>query len=397
MHNSRHRRRIEGKQMEHRDVAKLSDFIVLDRQATTPLYMQLARAIRQEISSGTLTEGHRFPSENDACTDLGVSRPTLRQAFGHLEQEGLLVRSRASGTRVGGPAVENARTADIAEQSLPAESDRPSLLAGIVIPDWSNPFFVSICASIEHASRFSNIRTAVTDVLEDRRVELRTLVAMDKDCDITVAVAPRLQDDELTNLLDPARTVLVNRAVEGFRSVNVDASTGVKQAISHLTGMGHTKIGYVAGPSRSWASGLLGSYVHDEVEARDIEFQTFGPVEPSITGGASVADEVLNSEVTALLTHNDLVALGLMKQARYRGVSIPEDLSVVGFDNIPFSEVSDPPLTSIAVRTEDIGRLVAHEISELLHGSQERPGRIWLGSELVMRRSTAAPTMAHVT
>lgn len=66
-------------------------------------------------------------------------------------------------------------------------------------------------------------------------------------------------------------------------------------------------------------------------------------------------------------------------------------LSVIGFDNIPFDQVSDPPLTSVAVRNHEVGRLVVHEISEMLEGSGGQPGVALLGSELYMRESTARP------
>src|SRR5699024_3099485 len=128
---------------------------------------------------------------------------------------------------------------------------------GMVVPDWTNPFFISLCAGVERAARVASMRVSVTDVMEDRRVERRTLRQMQRDCDVTVAVAPRLDDAEITELLDPHRTVLINRAVPGFRSVNVDATTGISQAVGHLVALAHGCIGYVAGPASSRASGAL--------------------------------------------------------------------------------------------------------------------------------------------
>ncbi|WP_062948319.1 substrate-binding domain-containing protein [Brachybacterium sp. sponge] len=375
--------------MDLQELPRMSALVHLDRESASPLYVQVADGIRTSIDQGQLSEGQRLPSENEASDELGVSRPTLRQAFRMLENEGLIVRSRASGTRVRRP-----QGAVAAPAPLPAATERARTgvrYIGMVVPDWTNPFFISLCAGVERAARVASMRVSVTDVMEDRRVERRTLRQMQRDCDVTVAVAPRLDDAEITELLDPHRTVLVNRAVPGFRSVNVDATTGISQAVGHLVALGHACVGYVAGPASSRASGALAEHVEKEVLARDADFLLFGPVEPTIGGGASIADEVLNSEATAVVTHNDLVALGMISYAKSRGASIPGDLSVIGFDNIPFDPVADPPLTSVAVRDHEVGRLVVHEISEMLEGSGGHPGVVQLGSELHMRKSTARP------
>ncbi|MFC0672353.1 GntR family transcriptional regulator [Brachybacterium hainanense] len=375
--------------MDLHELPRMSTLVHLDRDLASPLYIQVANGIRASIDEGRLSEGQRLPSENEASDELGVSRPTLRQAFRLLENEGLLVRSRASGTRVRRQrdAPDDARAS--ASEVVRARVD--VRLIGMVVPDWTNPFFISLCAGVERAARVASMRVSVTDVMEDRRVERRTLRQMQRDCDITVAVAPRLDDAEITELLDPRRTVLVNRAVPGFRSVNVDATTGVSQAVGHLVALGHACIGYISGPASSRASGALAAHVKQEVTARGADFLAFGPVEPTIGGGASIADEVLNSAVTAVVTHNDLVALGMISYAKSRGASIPRDLSVIGFDNIPFDAVADPPLTSVAVRSHEVGRLVVHEISEMLEGAGGQPGVVHLGSELYMRESTARP------
>lgn len=375
--------------MDLHESSSMSALVRLNRDLASPLYVQVADGIRASIDEGRLIEGQRLPSENDASDELGVSRPTLRQAFRMLENEGLLVRSRASGTRVRRQESASVNTGTSASTAARARADVS--LIGMVVPDWTNPFFISLCAGVERAARVASMRVSVTDVMEDRRVERRTLRQMQRDCDITVAVAPRLDDAEITELLDPHRTVLINRAVPGFRAVNVDATTGISQAVGHLIALGHECIGYVSGPASSRASGALAGHVEHEVTARGADFVAFGPVEPTIGGGASVADEVLNSAVTAVVTHNDLVALGMISYAKSRGARVPRDLSVIGFDNIPFDPVADPPLTSVAVRSHEVGRLVVHEISEMLEGAGGQPGVVHLGSELYMRESTARP------
>lgn len=377
--------------MELRESPSISSMVALDRESSVPLYLQVADGLRTCIAGGRLGDGQRLPSENEASEVLGVSRPTLRQAFQILEKEGLIVRNRATGTRVRLRDVEAAATPVSALPSDDVTSAKGTRLIGMVVPDWTNPFFVSLCAGVERSARVAGMRVSITDVMEDRRVERRTLQNVQSDFDITVAVAPRLEDEEIAELLDPQRTVLINRAVAGFRSVNVDPRTGVTQAVSHLTALGHRTIGYVSGPATSRASGALAALVEQEVTDRGAEFVGFGPVEPTIGGGASVADEVLNSAASAVVTHNDLVALGLTHHAKSRGAQIPEDLSVIGFDNIPFDQVADPPLTSIAVRSHEVGSLVVHEISEMLDGSVSLPGVVHLGSELFMRESTARP------
>ncbi|MFC6344687.1 substrate-binding domain-containing protein, partial [Nocardioides hankookensis] len=116
----------------------------------------------------------------------------------------------------------------------------------------------------------------------------------------------------------------------------------------------------------------------------------FGPYTPTLAGGPAAADAVVGARATAVVAHNDMLAIGVMIRLAERGVAVPDDVSVMGFDNIVGSDFCSPTLTTLAERTEDAGaRAVEAVVAQVVKRTEDPPTRV-LPTQLVVRRSTGA-------
>jgi DNA-binding LacI/PurR family transcriptional regulator len=189
-------------------------------------------------------------------------------------------------------------------------------------------------------------------------------------------------------------TVIANRTITGLASVVVADDDGGAQAVGHLHALGHRRIAIVGGPatSHSGAHRLAGSR---EAAAHygGIDLVELGHFAPSYSGGVVAADHALASGATAVLAYNDLVALGILSRFAERGVRVPHDMSVVGFDDVPVAALVSPALTTVNVPREAMGRQAVALLLDQLTGDGARSGpdaKRVLPVNFVVRASTAA-------
>ncbi len=208
---------------------------------------------------------------------------------------------------------------------------------------------------------------------------------------------PRSDDAGLAELAAEGRPVVVQGSAPGVAcpSVDVDNEAGARRAVEHLLDLGHLRIGcitnaplgYTAAAERlaGYRAALRGAGL--EPDDRAVAEGNFDPA-----SGATAMERLLEAEpeLTAVFVASDVVALGAIAAARARGRRIPEDLSIVGFDDIPLAAHFDPPLTTIRVPAHDLGLTVGRALIERIAG---RPvaDRTLLPIELVVRGSTGPP------
>jgi DNA-binding LacI/PurR family transcriptional regulator len=172
--------------------------------------------------------------------------------------------------------------------------------------------------------------------------------------------------------------------------VYLDNRDGARQATKHLLGLGHRRIAQLTGPlQEDCASERNAGYREALADAGivvDPALTTEG--DWSATSGYA-AMSALAAGVSAVVAQNDRMAVGLIRAARDRGLRVPEDLSVIGFDDMPLASYFDPPLTTMRQDTFAIGRTCAEQLIALLGGSAAGCGPVRLLSELVVRASTA--------
>jgi LacI family transcriptional regulator len=204
----------------------------------------------------------------------------------------------------------------------------------------------------------------------------------------------RLDGAEVLDLCGTTPSVLVNREVPGGDCVIADSTQGLRQTVDHLDALGHRRIAYVQGRSDSWSNQHRVGLIRRLTDEYGLELHLLGWHTETVDGGTAAAARVLAGGATAAIAHNDLVALGLLAGARALGVRVPDDLSVVGSDDIPFAALADPGLSSIATPMDRAGTL-ACEILGRAGADRTAPRVVRLPTHFVVRGTTGpAPVRA---
>ena len=321
----------------------------------------------------------------DVATHAGVSPATVSRVM--------------NGRFVGDPAV-----ADRVRASALALDYRPSHLArslalgqtsavAFVVPDLANPAFQAVLSSLSKTAAHDGYRVLVADSAETPSDEPLLAAEVRRRCDAIVLCAPRMSDEELAALAGELQPlVLINRVPPGIRTpaLSIDYQKGIVKLAQHLYELGHRRMLYLEGPASS------ASNAHRVAGLEDFAARTKGVRIDRMAAGAGAEDgraaaaKVRSSKATAALAYNDLVAIGLIDGLQELGLSVPDDISVTGFDDIPFARYTSPSLTTASVPHAELGvqawrrmiALIRHEDPE--HDVQFQP-------RLEIRRSTAAP------
>ncbi len=267
---------------------------------------------------------------------------------------------------------------------------------GLIIPDMTNPFFPEFIRSFEGilVAKRQDMLMALTDHQASRMKDTihRMLV---RQVDGVALLASEIETEPIETLIrNRVPLVTMDRRLvgQGLSDISINFTTGINQAVEHLHQLRHRKIGYVGG-----SSGLTISdhRIHAFVKAMDRvglkadpRFLLVGNYR--ISGGEAAMEDLLamKDRPTAILAANDLTAIGALRTLRKAGLSAPQDISIIGFDDIELCEVLDPPLTTI--------RLPRHELAEKFAAALESsakdphaPGRIYnVKTSLVVRSST---------
>jgi LacI family transcriptional regulator len=274
---------------------------------------------------------------------------------------------------------------------------------GVLIPDITNPLFPPILRGIEDRLDEAGYTSLIVNTDNDAERERVYLEAMrGRQVDGFISATARL-DRELVVELAAAGTplVLVNRSLEdgSVPAVTVDDRKGIALAVDHVASLGHERIGHVGGPQNLSTGhrryvGFLEAMERAGFEVPD-EHVRFGAYFTEDEGAKACA-ELLDAapELTAIVAGNDLLALGCYDTVEARGVSCPGDLSVVGFNDMPFVDRLRPPLTSVRIPQREIGKVAADLLLEQLGGGSDSHDEILLEPTLVVRGSTGEPGQA---
>jgi DNA-binding LacI/PurR family transcriptional regulator len=190
--------------------------------------------------------------------------------------------------------------------------------------------------------------------------------------------------------------VLVNAAIDSldFPCVATDDSTAAGQSFRHLVSLGHERIGLVVGPEDHMPSRRKLAAFTDY--AREAGFET-APVEHtlfSLEGGQAATARLLREGVTGVICGSDVLALGAIRAVRRAGLSVPEDVSVVGFDDSGFMNCTDPPLTTVRQPIESMGKAAVALLVNQMEAVTVQPEELLFEPELVVRKSTGpAPAL----
>ncbi|MCW5860035.1 MAG: substrate-binding domain-containing protein, partial [Caldilineales bacterium] len=197
-------------------------------------------------------------------------------------------------------------------------------------------------------------------------------------------------------------TVLINQQADPetdhLYSVDADDYAGAREAVEHLLALGHRRIGYLGVDNRYQSNARRLQGYRDTLAAAGItppeEWRRTIPshrfhTEHDVVEAQALLPELLQAGVTAVFCYNDLSALGLLAEAHRQGLRLPDQLAVVGFDNVPYAELSLPSLTTVDQRKEELGRLAVTTILAARRG--EPVADIRLRGDLILRASTCPP------
>ena len=266
----------------------------------------------------------------------------------------------------------------------------------LVVPDIENPYFASLTKGAQATSRERGYGLVVVDTTERSDVELEEVSALRPQVDGIILASSRLSDDALAAVALATPCVFINRYLNGdggaAPTVTIDEESGGRAAIDHLYALGHRRITYVGGPARSWSGQRRSRALHDAAAQHEgVELTEVAGFAPDAQGGRSAAEQALATGATAVVAYNDLVALGLLAQWSERGLRVPEDLSLVGFDDTFVAELSSPRLTSVGADLREFGELaVALLIERIDDRDGDSGGQRVLTPRLAVRDSTAA-------
>ncbi len=258
---------------------------------------------------------------------------------------------------------------------------------GLIVADIANPFFPPLIKAAESQARKHDHHIFVADTNEDAAVEEEVVRALAKQVDGVLLCSPRMSNALIEQLSREVPLVVVNRQITGIPAVVMDVARGAGIAIEHLTALGHRRVALLSGPRGSWTSREIRRSATATARSAGLELVIIGPNPPTEGGGLTVAEEVLRAGATAVLAYNDLMAIGLIEGLLAAGARVPEDVSVVGIDDIMLSRLTRPKLTTVATPTAAAGRAAVDML--LAHGDDRRTtAHITLQTELVIRDST---------
>lgn len=274
---------------------------------------------------------------------------------------------------------------------------------GVVLPDVTNPFYTSFLSELESAAATRDMGVLVGDSHEEPDLEYLLVRRMTSQVDALVLASSRLPDDAILAAAKRLPVVLANRRLDAqtlgaemlgaetsapyqLSQVTIDVEPGFGDAVRHLYELGHRTLVYLDGPSRSWSGQQKCATLARICTELDMELRVIPtPGSPDFTSGRRALAHLGVRAVSAVLTFNDQMALGLLSVLREAGVSVPDEVSVIGCDDSLPEGLAWPALTTIDSSPQLLGSLAAQAILD--------PKSCWatsIPSRLVIRESTAA-------
>lgn len=373
-------------------------WVRVNKESPIPLHAQLLNQLRQLILSGEWEPHQRLPSEPELVEQLGVSRTTVRQSLAAAQRERLIYRVAGKGTFV--------------ETHPTAETPR---LVGFVIPHFRSSFDSDLLLGVEQVLKARGYQVLFCNSERRLEEENRVLAGLLRDRVEGIVIWPVYSDDlsrELYRLsVRDFPMVLLDRTFPYLETdcVLVDNVGGGCAATRHLLQLGHRRIAFLARPFLHLLpiAERLAGY---RQAMREAGLEALPPMlageayEPDTGGALRAYGEASGSDIealmeqlaqpnrpTAIFAMNDLMALQVLRAAARVGLSVPGDLSVVGFDNLEVVSHLLVPLTTVAQSPRDLGATAAQLLLDRLHGGRSVPQQHHLPAELRVRATTGPP------
>jgi LacI family transcriptional regulator len=276
-----------------------------------------------------------------------------------------------------------------------------SRVFGLIVSEITNPFFPEIVQTFETLAVGKNYDILLTSTIHDpRRMELAVRRMIEGRVDGVAILTFGMEDVLLDHLRFrnlPLVFIDVGPKAPRVSNIRVDYSHGIRQAVQHLAAMRHERIGFISGPLQ-----LRSAIARQEAFVESMR-EIGLPVRPEfivqgdhrLEGGKLALQQLhqLADQPTALLCSNDMTAIGVMRQAFDLGISVPQQLSVVGFDDTRLADYMIPPLTTVQMSQKELATLAFSALFEEVKRETPNPNgtEYHLKTQLILRNSTAFP------
>jgi LacI family transcriptional regulator, galactose operon repressor len=277
---------------------------------------------------------------------------------------------------------------------------RRSGVVGVLVPLIYDLYFSAILSGVAEAAYDHDLRLLLSPTQHDHAREASLLERLTRDVtDGALIVLPEESSPELARVMSDAHPIVIVDPLlpldDRIPSVAVDHRAGADDAMRHLLDLGHRRIGAVTGPP-GWVAtearrkGYRAALAHAGI-AFDPALEVASDFERA--AGASAAAMLLSlpEPPTAIFAFNDAIAVGTMRAAHERGVRVPDDLSVIGYDDIAYATMVGPMLTTVRQPLGDLGRTAVNLLLRLLERPSSQPRQIELSTRLVVRDTTTPP------
>ncbi|MCA9903352.1 MAG: GntR family transcriptional regulator [Anaerolineae bacterium] len=356
-----------------------------DIQLDSPvaLHMQLVQQLRAKIESGEWGPGARIPSEIELAKENGISRGTVRQAMVRLHTDGLLERAPGKGTYV-------------ANRTLVS-----NMLIGVILPYERDMLNLEILVGSEKAARQEGYHVIYSQTHDDLQIQTHDIQLMREKGVAGLVIFPASDiayDETIARLYGEGFPfVLVDRYFPPLATdyVVVDNFGGAYDATQHLIALGHRRIGFLSPGSLDTTSirdrfeGYRQALADHNLDYDETLFHRYQGLMQTDKNLASLRSMLCQADrPSAFFAVTDLLAIRLLEAAQREHLDVPDDLSVVGFDDIQQASLISVPLTTVAQPRIEIGIRAVEVLIERLHGHHEQPKQIVLPTRLVVRLSS---------
>jgi DNA-binding LacI/PurR family transcriptional regulator len=338
----------------------------------------------------------RRVTSQDVAERAGVSRTTVSLVLNEVEGVQISEKTRQRVIKV---AEEMGYVPEAAAQALASGRSR---FIGLVLTRRphqiaTDVFLTQILNPLIEVAHRHNMRLLVDIVGEMHHRETYRALVRGRRTDGIILSGPRLNDRGLQLLeIDGFPTVLMGSLPgTSFYSVDVDNCAASRAAVTHLIRLGHTRIGCITNAPVSYTAALdrLRGY-RQALEAaglpKDNELVRYGDFDPQSGYEQMNALLTLESPPSAVFVASDVVAFGVMAAIRERELTIPDDIAVVGFDDVPFARFVNPPLTTVHLPAADLARRSSEILFKLIKREQPAKKRVLLDTHLIVRGSCGA-------
>lgn len=351
----------------------ISNKIQRDTSMSLPLYQQISDDLKQKIVTKTFKSGDQLPTEKELSETYSVSRITAKRALTELEQLGLVSRTRGKGTFV---------------QELNKNHTKLLKRVLFIIP-FEGMSFGDFTQGLVPALKVENTTVFITYA---SYLKENTADDIKENFDGLIYY-PMYTEDYLDILLELSLqnfpVVLLDKQIYdlGFPCVSSYNFNGGEQAAQALLNLGHKRIAFVASNDTHHPQTTRNRYLGyvKVLKEQGIKFHT--TLDDSLYTESSVLELIHNEKVTGLICENDLVALQTMKTLQDNHFSVPNDISIIGFDDIQAASLSNPPLTTIAQDFIGMGRIAGELLLDWIKSGQT-PKDVKVPINLIKRKTT---------